>query len=92
MTKAQSRPRVAESPACSNAVVARGDQEGISSSKPTSLKVVNAQDQPMRIAMYSSWVQLEERIAAWQNVLNENPELSIFATPEWLGSWWKAFV
>lgn len=91
MTQAQSRPRVAESPGCSNAEVARGDQEGISSSKPTSLKVVKATDQPIRIAMYSSWVQLEERIPAWQNVLNENPELSIFATPEWLGSWWKAF-
>ena len=89
--KAQSRPRVAESPACSNAEVALGDQGSISSSKPTSLKVVNAKDQHIRIAMYSSWVQLEERIAAWQDVLNENSELSIFATPEWLGSWWKAF-
>jgi CelD/BcsL family acetyltransferase involved in cellulose biosynthesis len=63
----------------------------MSSSGQPALKVVNAKDQPIRITMYSSWVQLEEKIAAWQNILNENSELSIFATPEWLGSWWKAF-
>jgi glycosyltransferase involved in cell wall biosynthesis/CelD/BcsL family acetyltransferase involved in cellulose biosynthesis len=91
MTKAQSRLSVAESPTCSNSGVARGDQGDMCSSGPPSVKVVNAKDQPIRIATYSSWVQLEERIAVWQNILNENPELSIFATPEWLGSWWKAF-
>jgi len=35
--------------------------------------------------------QLGERILGWQNILNENSELSIFTTPEWLGSWWKVF-
>lgn len=90
MTKAQSRLSVADSPACSTSGVAWVDQGDMSSS-PSSPKAMNAKDQSIHIWMYSSWAQLEERIAGWQNILNENHELSIFATPEWLGSWWKVF-
>lgn len=53
--------------------------------------MVNVEEQSIRITTYSSWAQLEERISGWENILKENPALSIFSTPEWLGSWWKAF-
>lgn len=40
----------------------------------------------------SSWEQLEGWIPAWEEILRQNSSLSIFSTPEWLGSWWKAFA
>jgi CelD/BcsL family acetyltransferase involved in cellulose biosynthesis len=46
---------------------------------------------PIRTTLYRSWAQLEEKIPEWEVILRENPRLSIFSTPEWLGSWWKAF-
>lgn len=61
------------------------------SPRPASQKMVNVEDQSIRITTYSSWAQLEETMPAWEDILEENPALSIFSTPEWLGSWWKAF-
>ena len=45
----------------------------------------------VRVSTYSTWKQLEEQTPAWEAILRENTSLSIFSTPEWLGSWWKAF-
>jgi CelD/BcsL family acetyltransferase involved in cellulose biosynthesis len=53
--------------------------------------VVDVEGQPIRITSYRSWAQFEEIVPAWENILDENPRLSIFSTPEWMGSWWKAF-
>ena len=47
--------------------------------------------QTVRVSKYDTWKQLEEQIPAWEAILRENTSLSIFSTPEWLGSWWKAF-
>ena len=45
----------------------------------------------VRTATYSSWSSLAEVMPGWERILHENPSLSIFSTPEWLGSWWAAF-
>src|SRR5207237_9354185 len=37
------------------------------------------------------WEQLQEQIPASEAIMRDNASLSIFSTPEWLGSWWKAF-
>jgi CelD/BcsL family acetyltransferase involved in cellulose biosynthesis len=55
------------------------------------MKPTEAKDESIQITTYHSWAQLGERILGWQKILNENSELSIFTTPEWLGSWWKVF-
>jgi glycosyltransferase involved in cell wall biosynthesis/CelD/BcsL family acetyltransferase involved in cellulose biosynthesis len=89
VTKAQSQRSVAESSTCPRSGVARGEQAEVASPAASSLKVLK--DQSVQIATYRSWAQLEERIPAWRNILNKNPQLSIFTTPEWLGSWWKVF-
>src|SRR2546430_13527443 len=48
-------------------------------------------NQILRAVPYDRWEQLEAEIPAWEAILDHNPSLSIFSTPEWLGSWWKAF-
>jgi CelD/BcsL family acetyltransferase involved in cellulose biosynthesis len=53
--------------------------------------VMNVEGQSIRITTYRSWEQLEEIVPAWKNILDENPRLSIFCTPEWMGCWWRAF-
>jgi CelD/BcsL family acetyltransferase involved in cellulose biosynthesis len=40
---------------------------------------------------YFSWSSLAEVMPGWERILRENRSLSIFSTPEWLGSWWEAF-
>jgi len=55
------------------------------------MKPAKAKGESIQIRTYHSWRKLGERILGWQNILNENSELSIFTTPEWLGSWWKVF-
>lgn len=45
----------------------------------------------IRVSAYDAWEPLEERIQAWEAILRDNASLTIFSTPEWLGSWWKAF-
>lgn len=40
---------------------------------------------------YFSWSSLKEVIPVWEQLLVNNPSLSIFSTPEWLRSWWDAF-
>lgn len=41
--------------------------------------------------VYRSWAELKALLPAWEEILRESPALSIFSTPEWLGSWWQAF-
>src|SRR5258708_39879776 len=65
--------------------------KAIPSPRPPSRKVANSENQPIQITLCHSWKQIEERISAWEGILRENPSLSIFSTPEWLGSWGKAF-
>jgi CelD/BcsL family acetyltransferase involved in cellulose biosynthesis len=56
-----------------------------------SWKTSRTENQILRVLPYDAWEQLEEQIPAWEAILDHNRSLSIFSTPEWLGSWWKAF-
>ncbi len=75
----------------SNSRIGGRVEKAISSPPPPSRKVANGENRAVRITVCRSWKQLEERTSAWEGILRENPSLSIFSTPEWLGSWWKAF-
>ena len=55
------------------------------------LKLKGAEGQTIRVSTYDTWKLLEEQIPEWESILRDNKSLSIFSTPEWLGSWWKAF-
>lgn len=48
-------------------------------------------EETIRVSIYDTWQQLSEQLPAWEDILRNNTSLSIFSTPEWLGSWWKAF-
>jgi CelD/BcsL family acetyltransferase involved in cellulose biosynthesis len=54
-------------------------------------KTSRTENQALSVLPYDAWEELEEKIPAWEAILDHNRSLSIFSTPEWLGSWWKAF-
>jgi CelD/BcsL family acetyltransferase involved in cellulose biosynthesis len=68
-----------------------GDAESMRPHGQLRRRVVSVESQSIRITTYRSWTQLEERIPAWEKILSESPALSIFSTPQWLGSWWRTF-
>ena len=39
----------------------------------------------------STWDELDQFREQWDSLLEANPSASIFQTPEWLGSWWRAY-
>lgn len=53
--------------------------------------IARAENKEVSVAECRSWDQLSEWIPGWDSILRENPSLSIFSTPEWLGSWWRTF-
>ncbi len=55
--------------------------------KPRSL----AETGPLVVIQFNSWAELERCRADWNQILAESPASSIFMTPEWLSSWWRAF-
>jgi CelD/BcsL family acetyltransferase involved in cellulose biosynthesis len=90
MTSAQSDLNIAQSTKWVNSRPEAGKAE-VAPSPSRSHKVVCVEDRPIRITIYHSWEHLEEKLPEWEAILRENPGLSIFSTPEWLGSWWKTF-
>lgn len=56
-----------------------------------SAKLVRVEEEAIRVTTCHYWQRLEQWLPDWEAILRENPSLSIFSTPEWLGSWWKAF-
>lgn len=58
---------------------------------PVHLPLAETSEGTIRVSTYDTWRQLAEQIPAWEAILRDNASLSIFSTPEWLGSWWKAF-
>ncbi len=64
---------------------------GHSSQSESLPEAIETERQAIRVSTYDTWSQLEERIPTWEAILRDNASLSIFSTPEWLGSWWKAF-
>ena len=73
----------------SSTSIAVTDQEPAPST--TARSIARAGNKEISVAKCCSWDQLSEWIPAWEAILRENQSLSIFSTPEWLGSWWKAF-
>jgi len=43
------------------------------------------------VRVCSSWNDLETLRTQWNDLLNTDTTFSIFATPEWLASWWRAY-
>jgi len=48
-------------------------------------------DLGVQTSTYFSWSAMGEIMSAWEQILQQNPTLSIFSTPEWLRAWWEAF-
>jgi CelD/BcsL family acetyltransferase involved in cellulose biosynthesis len=46
---------------------------------------------PTHIRVCSSWNDLEVFQKEWNHLLATAPGISIFSTPEWLASWWRAY-
>lgn len=90
MTSAQSDLNIAQSTKWLNSRP-EGGKAGVAPLPSPSHKLVFAEGRPIRITIYHSWEHLEEKLPDWEVILRENPGLSIFSTPEWLGSWWKTF-
>lgn len=67
------------------------DQQSASSTTLQACNSARAGIKEVSVAECSSWDQLSEWIPGWEAILRENQSLSIFSTPEWLDSWWKAF-
>jgi CelD/BcsL family acetyltransferase involved in cellulose biosynthesis len=55
------------------------------------LEAPESVEHPVETRVYYSWTELKAILPAWEELLRENRALSIFSTPEWLGSWWEAF-
>ncbi len=75
----------------SNASAPVKDQRLVLSSGLHARKVIKIDNHSFRVTTCHSWEMLEKWIPSWDAILHENQSLSIFSTPEWLGSWWKAF-
>src|SRR5215472_9235755 len=48
-------------------------------------------EQTLSVESCRTWDELIWHKKDWERLLNAMSEPSIFMTPEWLGSWWKAF-
>jgi CelD/BcsL family acetyltransferase involved in cellulose biosynthesis len=60
-------------------------------SNSSARKPTRAGRRAIQVTACDSWEQIKEWIPGWEAILRENRSLSIFSTPEWLGSWWRAF-
>jgi CelD/BcsL family acetyltransferase involved in cellulose biosynthesis len=45
----------------------------------------------LQVQKFTSWQECGALSRDWEQILRDTPGLTIFSTPEWLGSWWKAF-
>ena len=48
-------------------------------------------DHDLRVKRYNYLEDLSTLVPAWENLLADCPDVSIFSTWEWLSSWWRAF-
>jgi CelD/BcsL family acetyltransferase involved in cellulose biosynthesis len=60
----------------------------IETDAPTSPLVDSA---PLAVIQINSWPELERFRADWEHLLSQSATASIFMTPEWLTSWWRAY-
>jgi CelD/BcsL family acetyltransferase involved in cellulose biosynthesis len=75
----------------SHASAAVNEQRLIPSSGLYTRKFIKIENHALRVTTCNSWEKLEEWVPSWDAILHESESLSIFSTPEWIGSWWKAF-
>ncbi len=45
----------------------------------------------LSVSLHHDWGVMENLRSSWNSILDENQRLTIFSTPEWLESWWKAY-
>lgn len=45
----------------------------------------------LEMSIHHDWDAMEQIRPRWNSILHENHLLTIFSTPEWLESWWKAY-
>jgi CelD/BcsL family acetyltransferase involved in cellulose biosynthesis len=45
----------------------------------------------LQVRVYTHFDTLGCLLPAWEELLSEFPNASVFCTPEWLGPWWRAF-
>ncbi len=53
--------------------------------------IVSAKSHSLMVSEYREWAELKDIQASWSNLVAQAPELSVFVTPEWLFSWWRAY-
>ncbi len=46
---------------------------------------------PLIVSEHRQWDQLESIRVIWSNLVAQIPGLSVFLTPEWMFSWWRAY-
>ncbi len=46
----------------------------------------------LSVRICSQWDELEQLVPDWNSLLQANHAASIFQTPEWLSTWWRAFA
>lgn len=63
----------------------------ISSEALPSAEALGGAGDNVQTGTYLSWASLGDLIPRWEEILFDNPSLSIFSTLEWLQSWWEAF-
>jgi CelD/BcsL family acetyltransferase involved in cellulose biosynthesis len=52
---------------------------------------VREKTRPLSIAVLSTWTEMEMLRPEWNSILERNPKLTIFSSPEWLSAWWHAY-
>ncbi|MGA3128300.1 MAG: GNAT family N-acetyltransferase [Candidatus Korobacteraceae bacterium] len=53
--------------------------------------MVSTEQHPLAISECHEWAEVQQIRASWSNLVAQAPELSIFLTPEWMFSWWRAY-
>jgi CelD/BcsL family acetyltransferase involved in cellulose biosynthesis len=54
-------------------------------------KTVQENIVPLSVKLLSSWDEVELLRPDWNAILEHNQTLTIFSSPEWLSSWWRAY-
>jgi CelD/BcsL family acetyltransferase involved in cellulose biosynthesis len=55
------------------------------------LRPIPGVETKLSVVLHTDWQSVESVRGDWEYLLKANPEASIFLTPEWLQSWWKAY-
>jgi CelD/BcsL family acetyltransferase involved in cellulose biosynthesis len=56
-----------------------------------SRNIAPAENIPLSVTLLSNWDEVELLRSEWNAILEHNHKLTIFSSPEWLSSWWRAY-